>query len=100
MLVHALRQCTDEERERLSRVFSVTREQRTERDVDWVFRLFELHGSIDFARATLRRSRSGGAGRVRGRVPRRDPEQADRDFIRELIPYLGDRGTSDDAAVR
>jgi geranylgeranyl diphosphate synthase type II len=90
MLVHALRQCTDEERERLSRVFSVTREQRTERDVDWVFRLFELHGSIDFARQLLEESVR--AAQEEFEVAFRDaPGAGDRDFIRRLIPFLGTR---------
>jgi geranylgeranyl diphosphate synthase type II len=90
MLVHALRQCTDEERERLSRVFSVTREQRTERDVDWVFRLFELHGSIDFARELLEESVR--AAQEEFEVAFRDaPGAGDRDFIRRLIPFLGTR---------
>ena len=90
MLVHALRQCTDEERERLSRVFSVTREQRTGRDVDWVFRLFELHGSIDFARELLEESVR--AAQEEFEVAFRDaPGAGDRDFIRRLIPFLGTR---------
>jgi len=90
MLVHALRQCTDEERERLSRVFSVTREQRTERDVDWVFRLFEVHGSIDFARELLEESVR--AAQEEFEVAFRDaPGAGDRDFIRRLIPFLGTR---------
>ena len=55
MLVHALRQGTANERERLARVFAVGRERRTEKDVEWVFHLFGRHGSIDFARAALRR---------------------------------------------
>ena len=90
MLVHALRQCSDEERERLSRVFSVTREQRTERDVDWVFRLFELLGSIDFARELL--AESVRAAQEEFEVAFRDaPGAGDRDFIRRLIPFLGTR---------
>lgn len=90
MLVHALRQCTDEERERLSRVFSVTREQRSERDVDWVFRLFEVHGSIDFARELLEESVR--AAQEEFEVAFRDaPGAGDRDFIRRLIPFLGTR---------
>jgi hypothetical protein len=47
MLVHTSRECTADERDRLRRVFSVAREQRTERDVEWVFRLFEGSASID-----------------------------------------------------
>jgi geranylgeranyl diphosphate synthase, type II len=90
MLVHALRQCTADERERLRRVFSVAREQRTERDVEWVFRLFEQHGSIDFARAVLRQAVQ--AAQDEFEVAFRDaPGGTDRDFIRRLIPFLGDR---------
>jgi geranylgeranyl diphosphate synthase type II len=90
MLVHALRQCTADEREQLGRVFSVTREQRTERDVEWVFRLFERYASIDFARATLRQVVQAALDEFD--VAYRDAARSvDRDFIRELIPFLGDR---------
>jgi geranylgeranyl diphosphate synthase type II len=90
MLVHALRQSTPDEREQLRRVFSVGREQRTERDVEWVFRLFEGHGSIDFARTVLRQTVQ--AAQEEFDVAYRDaPGIADREFIRRLIPFLGDR---------
>jgi geranylgeranyl diphosphate synthase type II len=90
MLVHALRHCTADDRERLRRVFSVAREQRTERDVDWVFRLFERRGSIDFARGVLRQTVR--AAQDEFEVAFQDaPEVADREFIRRLIPFLGDR---------
>jgi geranylgeranyl diphosphate synthase, type II len=90
MLVHTLRQCTTDEREQLGRVFSVAREQRTEQDVKWVFRLFERYASIDFARATLQQMVQAALDEFD--VAYRDaPPSADRDFIRELIPFLGER---------
>jgi geranylgeranyl diphosphate synthase, type II len=90
MLVHALRESTPEDQQRLRRVFSVGREQRTEPDVDWVFRLFQRHGSIDFARAALRQMVE--AAQQEFEVAFRDaPNRADRDFLRRLIPFLGDR---------
>jgi geranylgeranyl diphosphate synthase type II len=90
MLVHALRQCTADERDRLGRVFSVAREHRTEQDVEWVFRLFQRLGSIDFARAGLRQVVQ--AAQDEFDVAYRDARGAvDRDFIRRLIPFLGDR---------
>jgi geranylgeranyl diphosphate synthase type II len=90
MLVHALRQSTVGEREQLGRIFSVSREQRTERDVEWVFRLFEHYASIDFARATLRQVVQ--AALAEFDVAYSDAARSvDRDFIRELIPFLGDR---------
>ena len=90
MLVHALRECTADEREQLGRVFSVAREQRMEGDVEWVFRLFKRYGSIDFARATLRQVVQAALDEFD--VAYRDaPPSADRDFIRELIPFLGER---------
>jgi geranylgeranyl diphosphate synthase, type II len=90
MLVHTLQECTADERERLGRVFSVVREQRTDDDVEWVFRLFEHYGSIDFARAALRQMVT--AAQQEFEVAFRDaPGTADRDFIRRLIPFLGER---------
>jgi geranylgeranyl diphosphate synthase type II len=90
MLVHALRECTAGEREQLRSILSVSREQRTEQDVQWVFRLFEHYASIDFARATLREVVH--AALAEFDVAYRDAARSvDRDFIRELIPFLGDR---------
>ena len=68
----------------------MARGQRTEREVAWVFRLFERYGSIDAARATLRQMVQAALDEFD--VAYRDaPPSADRDFIRELIPFLGDR---------
>jgi len=90
MLVHTLRQCTADEREQLGRVFSVAREQRTEHDVEWVFRLFKRYASIDFARATLQQMVQAALDEFD--VAYRDaPPSVDRDFIRGLIPFLGER---------
>lgn len=90
MLVHALRQSTPDERERLSRVFSVGREQRTEGDVDWVFDLFKRHGSVDFARDVLRQMVDAATREFE--IAYGDaPPSADRDFIRGLIRFLGAR---------
>jgi geranylgeranyl diphosphate synthase type II len=90
MLVHTLHQCTTDEREQLGRVFSDVREQRTEQDVKWVFRLFERYASIDFAHATLQQMVQAALDEFD--VAYRDaPSSADRDFIRELIPFLGER---------
>jgi geranylgeranyl diphosphate synthase type II len=90
MLVHALRQCTADEHDRLRRVLSVGREQRTEGDVEWVFRLFERYASIDFARAALQQMVQAALEEFEVAY-REAPPSADRDFIRELVPFLGDR---------
>src|SRR6185437_6487286 len=90
MLVHALRECTADERGQLRSILSVPREQRTEQDVQWVFRLFEHYASIDFARATLRQVVPAALDEFD--VAYRDAARsADGDFIRELIPFLGER---------
>jgi geranylgeranyl diphosphate synthase, type II len=58
--------------------------------VDWVFRLFDRYASIDFARATLRQMVQSALDEFE--IAYRDaPRSADRDFIRELVPFLGDR---------
>jgi geranylgeranyl diphosphate synthase, type II len=90
MLVHALRHCTAEEREYLRRVLSLGREERTEHDVRWVFQLFVRYGSVDAARLQLRHVVR--AAQSEFEVAYRDAtRQAERDFIRELVPFLGDR---------
>ena len=89
MLVHALRQCTADEREQLGRVFPLPASS-AQNAMKWVFRLFERYASIDFARATLRQVVQAALGEFD--VAYRDAARSvDRDFIRELIPYLGDR---------
>jgi hypothetical protein len=76
--------------EQLGRVFSVARDQRTERDVERVFRLFKRYASIDFARATLQQTVQAALDEFD--VAYRDaPPSMDRDFIRGLIPFLGER---------
>ena len=58
--------------------------------MEWVFRLFKRYASIDFARATLQQM-------VQAALEEFDvaysdaPPSVDRDFIRELIPFLGER---------
>ena len=90
MLVHALRECTPEERERMGRVFSVTREQRTEPDVEWVFDLFQRRGSIDFARTAL--AQMVDAATREFEIAYRDAiPSADRDFLHAMIDFLGSR---------
>jgi geranylgeranyl diphosphate synthase type II len=55
-----------------------------------VFLLFERYGSIDFARAALRQMVAGAQQEFEFAF-RDAPAAADRDFIRRLIPFLGDR---------
>jgi geranylgeranyl diphosphate synthase, type II len=90
MLVHALSNCTPDERERMGRVFAVSREQRTEHDVGWVFDLFTRCGSIDFARMCLRQMVNAATQEFETAYRDAAPSP-DRDFIRSLIPFLGDR---------
>jgi geranylgeranyl diphosphate synthase type II len=74
----------------MARVFSVSREQRTEPDVEWVFGLFRRRGSIDFARAALRQMIEAATREFE--IAYRDaPPSADRDFLHALIGFLGDR---------
>lgn len=91
MLVHALRNCTPEDREEMRRVFSVTREQRTQGDVDWVFNTFQRHGSIDFARTSLRQIVEAARNEFE-RAYAQASVWEDRDFVRDLIGFVGDRG--------
>jgi geranylgeranyl diphosphate synthase type II len=90
MLIHALRQCTADEQEQFRRIFSMSREERTEREVEWVFQHFERYASIDFARVTLRQMVQAAQDEF-DNAYRDAPGSADREFIRQLIPFLGDR---------
>ena len=66
MLIHALRQGTADERERLGRVFTIDRDRRTEKDVEWVFRLFGRRTAAStWHRPRLTCNGGGRAGRVR-----------------------------------
>jgi geranylgeranyl diphosphate synthase type II len=90
MLVHALRHASTAERERLGRIFCVSRDARTQADVDWVFELFGRRGSIDFARASLHDLVAGAAREFEVAFREARPS-ADMDFLRAVIPYFGDR---------
>lgn len=90
MLGHALRSCSHDERDEMSRIFSKTREQRTAGEVNWVFDLFQRLGSLDFAQIALREMVDA-ALREFDVAFRNAAPSADRDFIRGLIPYLGNR---------
>jgi geranylgeranyl diphosphate synthase type II len=90
MLLHALRTSEPSERERLASILSVRRDERTEADVNWIFNLFELRGSIDFGRLALKQIVSA-AGREFERAYADARSCPERDFIADLIPYLGDR---------
>ncbi|MBV9542979.1 MAG: polyprenyl synthetase family protein [Chloroflexi bacterium] len=90
MLVHALRECSADERERMGVILSVRREERTEPDVNWIFDMFQRLGSIDFARARLR-DIVDGATREFEVAYREAPPSRHRDFVEALIPFLGAR---------
>ena len=90
MLVHTLRCCTADERERLGGIFSVGRDQRVEADVDWLFHLFKRYQSVEFAQASLRAFVD--AAEREFEVAFRDaPPSPDRDFLKALIRHLGQR---------
>jgi geranylgeranyl diphosphate synthase type II len=90
MLVHALRESTSGDRERLGRIFSVSRDARTQADVDWVFELFGRGGSIEFARGSLR-DLVAGALQEFDAAFRDARASAELEFLRALVPYFGDR---------
>lgn len=90
MLVHALRECTTDERERIGRILSVERASRTEADVQWIFHTFERYGSIDFARGALRDMVAAALREFE--VAYRDARPSEhREFVEALIPFLGAR---------
>jgi geranylgeranyl diphosphate synthase type II len=90
MLVHALRQCGADERERLGRILSVSRDERNEADVRWVFDLFQRHGSIDFARESLREIAQAALREFE--VAYRDaPSSPHKEFVRGLVAFVSDR---------
>ena len=54
MLLHALRYCRDDERRRATVLLGTPRRAKTERDVRWLFDLFEAYASLDYARSSAR----------------------------------------------
>lgn len=90
MLVHALRESASGDRERLGRILSVSRDARTQSDVDWLFELFSRGGRIDFGRASLRDLVAGALLEFDAAYRDARPS-AELDFLHAVIPYFGDR---------
>ncbi len=54
ILIHLLRNCTEEEKEKVVRIYSKKREDKTKDDISYVINLMKKYGSIDYAKAKAR----------------------------------------------
>ena len=90
MIIRLLRESTDEERDRLTNFLGQNRQQRTERDVQWIRRLMDRYGAIEYANgiahglcgAAHHELRSFFAGHQRSR---------DYDFLEGMVTWVLER---------
>jgi geranylgeranyl diphosphate synthase type II len=90
MLIHLLKHCSVNDRRRLRRFLTQPRVDRTQSDVDWVYRRMGEHGGLDYARRTARQL--AGAALFEGLAAFRGiPDSDDKRFILEMILYVVNR---------
>jgi geranylgeranyl diphosphate synthase type II len=90
MLVHLLNSCNEGEKERIKAFLSIPRNDRHQKDVEWVYRMMIKYKSIEFAQSSARQL--AGAALREFYVAYGDrPDTKDKQFIRDLILYMIER---------
>jgi geranylgeranyl diphosphate synthase, type II len=90
MLVHLLRYCTEDERQRIRDFLGQPRAAKSERDVRWIEGLLHAHGSIDYARSAARQLAAAAAGELSVAYAGATPSE-DLAFIEGLVQYVVQR---------
>lgn len=87
ILIHLLNNCSKDEKERLLEFLLVSRVLRRKRDLIWVNKLLDKHGSIDFARSCAFQLAGAALKEFFGAFGDM-PESDDKLFIHDLIIYM------------
>ncbi len=90
MLIELMHRTRGRERDRLIRVMSAARQDKTESQIQWVLAIMRKHGCLERARATLRRF----AVRARSLFDRAMgdlPETSHKRFLEQMVNYVIDR---------
>jgi geranylgeranyl diphosphate synthase type II len=90
VLSHVFRHASTEERETLRRIFAKAREERSRRDIEWLYDLLERHRSIDYARSAARELIAE-AARAFEQAYQGAIEGEDKAFVREMVDYMVER---------
>jgi geranylgeranyl diphosphate synthase type II len=90
IMMHLLREASDDERGRLATFLALPRTQRQDPDIRWIRERMFARGSIDYARQVAH-AMSGAAREECSRLYRGMPESTDRSFIEELPSWVIER---------
>lgn len=90
MLIHALREASKEERERLCSMLRVSREMRTQTDVDWLREVIDRYGCTDYAR-TIANGLAGAALHEYSLLASGLPASRDKSFLEQMATWVIER---------
>lgn len=90
MLLHVINTCDAVEKERLRQFLGKARNDRSEKEVRWVYSLMDKYGSIEFGRSSARQL--AGAGLHEFSIAYGGlPASKDKQFIQGIVLYVIDR---------
>ena len=92
MLIHLLRESTEDERDRLARFLKLPRERRTSNEVSWIRNRMDVYGSIDYTRQ-ITHGLAGAALHEFFLIFTGLPDSRDKQFIEGLITWVFERTT-------
>lgn len=90
MLIHLLNHAAPAEQRRLKKYYSRPYSERRKESTEWILKLMERHGSIEFSRSFARRY-AGAALFEFSKAFHDAPASEDRNFIESLVLYALDR---------
>ena len=90
MLLHLMENASDEQRELLYQLLDTPREQRSVAQIQWVRRLMDEYGSIDYARE-IAHGMAGAAMHEYKMIFSNLPPSRDKDFIEGLVTWVFER---------
>lgn len=90
MLIHLLRECRSDERERIVRFLGLARDSKSADEVDWLRRRIDCYGSIDYAREYAM-GMAGAALEEFSRAFGALPASRDKEFLERLSIWVFER---------
>jgi geranylgeranyl diphosphate synthase, type II len=90
MMIHAFRQSSPEEHQRLSAILRSPREERTATEVDWIRELMAKHGCIEYARR-IAQELAGAALHEFSLLATGLPDSRDKKFLEEIATWMIER---------
>ncbi len=90
MLIHAYRESTPDERERMGAILSAPREEKTSEQVDWLRSVMDRYGSVDYAR-NIAHGLAGAALHEYECIYHHLPDSRDKRFVNALVTWVFER---------